>query len=145
MEEEPEFVIVALRKLVALIREGIALWKETRELTGQGDALPPDPDREAIEKNPGNGWRVARLIMKASSVEEAEALCRDFANQPHKADEVEVFAAYYAMRALLEEDDESLWWQCIREAEERGHDSDAVFAAVSRLEEAGVPRRRMTG
>ena len=132
---EPEPVMVALRRLVALIREGIALWKETQELTGQGDALLPDPDKEAVEKNPGNGWRVARLITKASSVQDAEALYRDFSIQPQKADEVEVFAAYYATRAALEEDDESLWWQCVREAEERGYDSDAVFAAVSRLEQ----------
>ena len=107
---------------------------ESRRLKGQEGDLPPDPDREAVEKNPGNGWRVARLITKASSVEEAEALYRDFASQPHKTNEVEVFAAYYVMRALLEGDDEDLWWECLRETEERGYDNDAVFAAVSRLE-----------
>ena len=80
--------IVALRKCVALCREGIALWKETQELTGQGDVLAPDADREAVETNPGNGWRVARLITKVSSVEEAETLYRDFMNQPYKAEEV---------------------------------------------------------
>ena len=67
-------------------------------------------------------------------MEEAEALYRDFASQPHKTNEVEVFAAYYVMRALLEGDDEDLWWECLRETEERGYDNDAVFAAVSRLE-----------
>ena len=67
-------------------------------------------------------------------MEEAEALYRDFASQPHKTNEVEVFAAYYVMRALLEGDDEDLWWECRRETEERGYDNDAVFAAVSRLE-----------
>ena len=69
-------------------------------------------------------------------MDDAEALYRDFASQPHKAEEEEVFAAYYAMRAVLQGDDEALWWECLREAEERGYDSDAVFAAVSRLEEA---------
>ena len=134
MEFEP--AIGALRKLVALIREGISLGKETQGLTGQGDALSPDPDREreAVERNPGNGWRVARLITKASSVEEAEALYRDFMSQPHKADEVEVFAAYYVMRALLEGDSKELWWECVREEEQRGYDSDAVLGAISRLE-----------
>ena len=67
-------------------------------------------------------------------MEEAEALYRDFASQPHKTNEVEVFAAYYVMRALLEGNDEDLWWECLRETEERGYDNDAVFAAVSRLE-----------
>ena len=67
-------------------------------------------------------------------MEEAEALYRDFASQPHKTDEVEVFAAYYVMRALLAGDNEGLWWECLREAEERGYDSDAAFAAASRLE-----------
>ena len=47
---------------------------------------------------------------------------------------MEVFAAYYVMRALLEGNDEDLWWECLRETEERGYDNDAVFAAVSRLE-----------
>ena len=30
-------------------------------------------------------------------MEEAEALYRDFASQPHKTNEVEVFAAYYVI------------------------------------------------
>ena len=124
----------AIRMLAPLIEEWVARWKESRRLKGQEGDLPPDPDSEAVEKNPGNGWRVARLITKASSVEEAEALYRDFASQPHKTDEVEVFAAYYVMRALLEGDDKDLWRECFIEAEERGYDVDAVVAAASRLE-----------
>ena len=137
METEPEMdfepVIVAIKVLVPLIRKWAAR-KESQQLKGQAGDLPPDPDREAVEKNPGNGWRVTRLIAKASSVEEAEALYRDFMSQPHKTDEVEVFAAYYVMRALLEGDNEDLWWECVREEEQRGYDSDAVLGAVSRLE-----------
>ena len=128
------FVTTAIRMLAPLIEKWVARWKKSRRLKGQEGDLPPDPDREAVKENPGNGWRVARLITKASSVEEAETLYRDFASQPHKTDEVEVIAAYYVMRALLEGDDEDLWWECLREAEERGYDSDAVFAAASRLE-----------
>ena len=138
METEPEMEIKSgidmITKLVPYIEKWIARWKENRRLKGQEGDLPPDPDREAVEKNPGNGWRVTRLIIKASSVDEAEALYKDFMSQPHKTDEVEVFAAYYVRRALLEGDSKELWWECVREEEQRGYDSDAVSTAVSRLE-----------
>ena len=129
--------IESLMLAMKLAIDAIKMWaarKESQQLKGQEGDLPPDPDREAVEKNPGNGWRVTRLIAKASSVEEAEALYRDFMSQPHKTEEVEVFAAYYVMRALLEGDNKDLWWECVREEEQRGYDSDAVLGAVSRLE-----------
>ena len=127
-------VIDTIMKLAPYIEKWSARRKENRRLKGQEGDLPPDPDREAVEKNPGNGWRVTRLIMKASSVEEAEALYKDFMSQPHKTDEVEVFAAYYVMRALFEGGDKDLWREFLIEEEERGYDSDAVSTAVSRLE-----------
>ena len=138
METEPEreigSVIDTIMKLAPYIEKWSARWKENRRLKGQEGDLPPDPDREAVEKNPGYGWRVTRLIMKASSVEEAEALYKNFMSQPHKTDEEEVFAAYYVMRALFEGGDKDLWREFLIEEEERGYDSDAVSTAVSRLE-----------
>ena len=130
---EVEALILAMKLAIDAIRKW-APRKQNQQLKEQAGDLPPDPDREAVEKNPGNGWRVTRLIAKASSVKDAEALYRDFMSQPHKTDEVEVFAAYYVMRALLEGDYKELWWECVREEEQRGYDSDAVLGAVFKLE-----------
>ena len=58
-------------------------------------------DSEAIEINPGNGWRVARLILQASTLDEVEKLYRDFMSQPHKNREERVFAAYWVRACKL--------------------------------------------
>lgn len=68
-----------------------------------GQPGPTDPqkeDREALAINAGNGWRVARLILRAT-LDEAERLFRDFLSQPHKDREERVFAAYWVRTCML--------------------------------------------
>ena len=58
-------------------------------------------DRRAVAANPGNGWRVARLILSTQTPERAEALFRDFMAEPHKDREERVFAAYWVRTCKL--------------------------------------------
>ena len=51
--------------------------------------------------NPGNGWRLSRLILNAKTTDEAEALFRDFMAQPHRDREERVFAAYWLKTCKL--------------------------------------------
>ena len=50
-------------------------------------------DKRVARKNPGNGWRVVRAIMNASTTEEIEAFYKDFKNAQHRTSEMDVFAA----------------------------------------------------
>ena len=59
-------------------------------------------DQEAVEANPGNGWRVHRLISNAKTVDEVEALYQDFMSQPNKSREALVFASYWMKRSNLD-------------------------------------------
>ena len=50
-----------------------------RRLSQQGIIDNTDRrDRRAVAANPGNGWRVARLILSTQTPEQAEDLFRDF-------------------------------------------------------------------
>lgn len=60
-----------------------------------------DEDRKAMAINPGNGWRVARLILRVTS-DEAETLFRDFLSQPHRDRKERVFAAYWVRICSLQ-------------------------------------------
>lgn len=75
------------------------------ETSGQPGPVPKDPqneDREAVAINPGNGRRVAQLILKARTVEDAERLFHDFMSQPHRYQEKHVFATYWVWRCKLQ-------------------------------------------
>ena len=77
---------------------GIAwfIWP-ARKTTSREKPVRVASDAEAVETTPGNGWRVARLIMQIPTVPEeaqnVEAIYRDFFSQPHKDGEEYVFGA----------------------------------------------------
>ena len=75
-------------------------------------------DAKAIRHNPGNGWRVARQIMRTRTISQARALFMDFeaVEAERKAHELEVLAAY-ALR----------WWRTGME------EGGAQVAAMERL------------
>ena len=113
---------------------------ETRKVEPSPIRDEVDADRDAVRTNPGNGWRVVRLIMKASTVEEVEALHEDFRAAARRTCEIEVTAAYWLKRArLLDYDDESHWWAMVESMEEGGDDApdflQAVGTAISKLDE----------
>ena len=58
-------------------------------------------DSDAVKINPGNGWRVARLILKAETANHMETLFNDFMSQPHRDREERVFAAYWVRASKL--------------------------------------------
>ena len=100
-----------------------------------------DSNAEAIKRNPGNGWRVSRLIMKARSMRDVEALCRDFLAQSHKTDEVRVLAARAVRQHRAEGGTEwGSWefWIGLQDAMER-HGSDTVSATVTELDQEFPP------
>ena len=100
-------------------------------------AFRRDPDAEAMRQNPGNGWRVSRLIMrKTHSLRRVEALCQDFLAQPHKTEEVRVLAARAIRQHRAEGGtQEGSWnfWGGLQAAMEQ-HGSDAVTNAVTELD-----------
>lgn len=104
-------------------------------------------DAGAVQRNPGNGWRVSRLMMRVWTLREVESLCQDFLAQPHKADGERVLAA----RALRQHRAEGgtrhaspTFWFGLEEAEEL-HGADAVQAAISNLNAEFPPSWPMRG
>ncbi len=100
----------------------------------QPTASVPD-DIEAVKLNPGNGRRVVRLIMRASTEIDVDDLYGDFRSASHKTAESEVFAAYSLKkdRLLNGDQDEDWWWDFYGEAEKL-EDPDEVIRALYRLE-----------
>ncbi len=97
-------------------------------------ASVPD-DVEAVKLNPGNGRRVVRLIMSASTEREVEDLYGDFRSASHKTSESEVFAAYALEKdRLLNGDQDEDWWWDFYEAAGKLEDPDEVIRALYRLE-----------
>ena len=100
-----------------------------------------DSDAVAVKRNPGNGWRVSRLIMCVWTIRKAEGLCRDFLAQPQKTEEVRVLVAY-ALRQHRAEGGtkQGSWkfWVGLLGAEEQ-YGADAVRATVTKLDEEFPP------
>ena len=73
--------------VIALVFIAVALWVCPYFRRG---------DEKAIRSNPGNGWRVARQMMRALTMRRVRALFMDFeaVETSEKAHELEVLAAY---------------------------------------------------
>ena len=80
------------------------------------------PIERAVERNPGNGWLVSRLIMKTSRADKREFHDRDFLNQPNRSDGPLVLASR-ALRNFREqrETTDASWdiYECLEEEAER--------------------------
>lgn len=118
--------------VVAALYAGNFAWKRW---------LRRDPDAEAMRQNPGNGWRVSRLIMRVRSMREVEELCQDFMAQPHKTDEARVLSA----RALRQHREEGgtqrgSWefWSGLEDAMRR-YGSDLITSTVTALDKEFPP------
>ena len=85
-------------------------------------------DRRAVAANPGNGWRVARLILNTQTPEQAEALFHDFMASPHKDQQEQVFATYWVQTCKLRGVTERDCWQ------------EVSFAAVEHERKIGDAR-----
>lgn len=99
-------------------------------------AFRRDQDAEEVNRNPGNGWRVSRLIMKVRSLRTVEALCRDFMAQPHKTEEAFVIAAATIRRYRTKRNTPDAAWDLAEELEEERMrlGSDVIDRAVSAIE-----------
>ena len=80
-----------------------------RHLAKRKAAAPSDA--EAVKISPGNGWRVARLMMAAASLEDAEALFHGFINLHDKSDAAYVAAALTLRRSRIQEDEFDAGWK----------------------------------
>ena len=92
-------------------------------------------DEEAVRLNPGNGRRVVRLIMRASTEREVDDFYGDFKSAPHKTSESDVFAAYVLKKnRLLNDDQDDVWWRDFDEEAAKLENPDEVLEALERLE-----------
>ena len=92
-------------------------------------------DAKAVKRNPGNGWRVARLITKAWTVRRAEALYRDFRSQAHRSEELAVLAARNLRRWRASGRNEADAWDLWSTGDEEGaYSLEELGEAVSALE-----------
>ena len=109
---------------------------EEEEVDEQSDILSVD-DSEAVRINPANGWRVARLIMKAATVDEVAELFEDFRGLPQRTSDGDVFAARaLKMSRLLNKDDQDddWWWDFYEEANRLEISDEQALASLTRLE-----------
>ncbi len=94
----------------------LMFWREIKEWRASRGGIPvPDTqkedttliseDAEAIKHNPGNGRRVIRLIMNASTSDEVDDLYSDFKSASHRTEEVKVVAACALKKDRLLSDD----------------------------------------
>ena len=95
-------------------------------------------DRAAVQANPGNGPRVARLMLKAAKVDELDALHGDFKAVAHRTEETKVEAAYWWKRAQIQGSDTEEYWEKFMETfyDAGTKRVDAILSEISRLEEA---------
>ena len=147
-EDVPLWKLTLVTGVLGCAALPLMFWREIKEWRARRTAIPAPEvqeedtplipeDEEAVKRNPGNGWRMVRLIMKASTVDKVEALYRDFMSQPHRTSVIDVFAASWLKKARLldsnHETEKHLWWDFAREAEKLGF-ADEADATVSRLE-----------
>ena len=93
------------------------------------------PDAEAVRRDPGHGYRVARLIMKCRTVDEVQTLYEDFKNASNKTSESKALAAYaFKKERLLNGDQDEDWWWDFYEEAAKLEDSDEVIREFERLE-----------
>ena len=112
-------LVKALRPIIQLIREP--------EISD---------DEEAVRLNPGNGRRVVRLIMRASTEREVDDLYGDFKSAAHKTSDIEVFAAYaLKVNRLQGGDQDDGWWSRFDDEVATFNNSDDIMAAFERLGE----------
>ena len=86
-----------------------AIWRFLRALFGNASATPAlaqgiaghAEEAEESAANPGNGRRMVRRIMAASTVNEVDDLYDDFKIAPRRTKEGEVFAAFALKKARL--------------------------------------------
>ena len=117
-----------------------SFWTRIKQLFRQLPFPTGTIDEEAVRRNPGNGRRMIRLIMNASTVDEAEDRYGDFASAPHRTMELDVFAACAVKKVrLLNGDDEAesdMWWEFSSAAAKEfglNEAADEFFAAAERL------------
>ena len=91
----------------------------------------------AVKRNPGNGWRISRLIMRASTLRGVEALCQDFLAQPHRTDEIRVLAARAIRQHRAKGGTERHSWEFWLGLEPamQKHGEEAVTQAITALDE----------
>ena len=118
-----------------------SFWTRTQQLFRQLPFPTGTTDEEAVRRNPGNGRRMIRLIMNASTVDEVEDRYSDFASAPHRTREIDVFAACAVKTIrLLNGDDEAeknMWWEFSSAATKEfglNEPADEFFAAAERLD-----------
>ena len=114
---------------------------EEEEVDEQSDILSVD-DSEAVRINPANGWRVARLIMKAATVDEVAELFEDFRGLPQRTSDGDVFAARaLKMSRLLNKDDQDddWWWEFLRGSQQIG-DIGRTGSGFAYQIRKGIPR-----
>ena len=118
-----------------------SFWTRIRQLVFRQLPFPAGTtDEDAVRRNPGNGRRMIRLIMNASTVDEVEDRYSDFASAPHRTMEIDVFAACAVKKMrLLNGDDEAeknMWWEFSSAATKEfglNEAADEFFAAAERL------------
>ena len=94
------------------------------------------PSWPSVPDDPGNGQRVARLIMIASTEREVDELYGNFKGASPKTSESVAFAAYYLKMDRLRNEgdrDDDWWWDFYEDVGKRD-DSDEVIAAFDWLE-----------
>ena len=120
--------------------------KEWRSRKPPPDSLPELPedkdlildDREAVRCNPGNGWRVARLIMQCSTENEIDAAFADFFSAENRTSPVDAFAARALKKSRLlnrDHQDDQWWWDFYEEANRLGISDEDAISTLQRLEE----------
>ena len=109
-----------------------------------GREKTPISDQKAVEANPGNGWRVHRLILDAATAGEVAALYQDFMSQPHKSREALVFATYHMKISKLDGDSlGDCWTQMTAAAWKHGSEFMIPNFQKQVIEEAGAIQRNL--
>ena len=121
-----------------------AIWRFLRALFGNASATPAlaqgiaghAEEAEESAANPGNGRRMVRRIMAASTVNEVDDLYDDFKIAPRRTKEGEVFAAFALKKARLlgTQNDES-WWRSLLESADMDDHLENIFSALGQLQE----------
>ena len=129
-----------------------SFWTRIKRLLFRQSPFPGGTtDEEAVRRNPGNGRRMIRLIMNASTVDEVADRYSDFASAPHRTMELDVFAACAVKKIrFLNGDDEvesGMWWKFSGSAAKEfglNEAADEFFAAAERLDKEYPATQPMT-
>ncbi len=111
--------------------------KKAREVMSDEESFRWEADKEIVGQNQGDGWLVARLIMRTPTVEAVEKVHNDFKRIPDRTSEIYPYAARaLKINRLLNKDDqdEDWWWDFYEEANTLNIDFDQVMAIFDKLE-----------